>query len=471
MAQEPTRTPLATNPKFQFSAADPSETATLGELAKHLEAEVGKVNGEQITPAALKRTLDFLQKSIGVEVAGNNQSLPISTLKTVRLLFLTDLESSRNVLAMLTPPETADDATMQFSSVTTIPRDKDADTLIKGLSETLELEIDPERVRMFARLLGDREAHSVAEKLLLHVERTNDEVSAIFREHFRGDDAALAQAFCHIAMQMDQFRVERTEDLNPPASEAMYTYLQTLPFRHFIQHYPIHLQETRIQHDIGDIHDVADRFCRLAAGDAQWHHGPSSRVFSVSTFHHLLSEWPDQMCDLVAKATSIATNIKQLKGHEDRARRLLVSYAYRSFDCTDPSACVLTVYDVVAALASFRYQQAEGGEYQPYWHGQTAQGKSPQRLFDKGLNPRDPHQHQGVMQIYLNRFYEYQAAFSGTTESYHAWMRYQVAVLGAYLSVVDLKDITAISAGLSTLNFYNVNLAKDMAIEHYRMER
>ena len=50
-------------------------------------------------------------------------------------------------------------------------------------------------------------------------------------------------------------------------------------------------------------------------------------------------------------------------------------------------------------------------------------------------------------------------------------MRYQTAVLGAYRSVLDLKSITAIATGLNTLNFYSVNLAKDVAIEHYRMER
>lgn len=207
-----------------------------------------------------------------------------------------------------------------------------------------------------------------------------------------------------------------------------------------------------------------------AARGAQRHHGPASRVFSVNTFHHLLLEHPEDMCDLVLKATSIPTTIRQLQAHRDRVRSLLISYAHRSLDCTDTDSTVLSVYDVLAAFCSFRYQQESGGDYKPYWHGQTDQGKNPQRLFDRGLSDEQPCQHQGVMQIYLNRFYEYQAAFNGTISSYRAWMNYQVAVLGAYQSVLELKDIAAIAAGLNALNFYCVNLAKDLVIDHYRGE-
>ncbi len=469
--------PKATQPKsaeslpFQFCPIGPSETATLGELVKRLDAELQEAKTEPVTSRTLKRTLDFLKKSIGFGIAGNDEQLPMSALKTIRLLFLTDLNSDRNVFRLLTPPEAGDEATMEFSAATTVPRDKEASKLIQGLTDTLALEIDPVRVQTFSRLLGDREAHSVAEKLLLHVERTNDEVSATLHEGLCGDEALLALAFGHIARLMDQFRVQQKEELDTPANEAMYTYLQTLPFRHFIQHYPKHLEHTRIQLDIGDVRNDTEHFCRLAAGDAQWHHGPSNRVFCVNTFHHLLLAWPDQMCDLVSKATGIDTTIKQLRGHEGRARRLLISYAYRSFGCTDPDAAVLTVYDIVAALASFRYQQVKGQEYEPYWHGQTEQGKSPQRLFDKGMRPKDPHQHQGVAQIYLNRFYEYRAAFNGTTGSYRAWMQYQTAMLRAYQSVLELKDTMAISMALTALNFSCVGAAKDYVIDHLTTNR
>lgn len=443
----------------------------LGELINVLNSEIDKPSGELITLRSLKRTLDFVEKSIGIQVAGRNQLLPLPALKTIRLLFLADHNHSRNVFRLLGPPQAGGQASMEFSTVTTIPRDADASSLIQALCQSLLLEIDPSRVHMFSQMLPRREDHSVAEKLLLHVERTNDEVSQILRGAFGPNEALLASAFASLSTPLKQFRVELKEGNIPPANEAMYTDLQTLSFRHFIYHYPKHLVATRIQGKVGCIKEDAERFCQVAARGAQRHHGPASRVFSVNTFHHLLLEHPEDMCDLVLKATGIPTTIRQLQAHSDRVRALLISYAHRSLDCTDTDSTVLSVYDVAAAFCSFRYQQENGGDYKPYWHGQTDQGKNPQRLFDRGLTDEQPYQHQGVMQIYLNRFYEYQAAFNGTVSSYRAWMSYQVAVLGAYQSVLELKDIAAIAAGLNALNLYCINLAKDLVIDHYRGEQ
>lgn len=455
---------------FQFTPSDPVETATLSELVKNLDVEVQKRNGEPVTVKTLKRTLDFLRTSIGVNIETGDESLPMSALKTAKLLFKTDLDSNRNLYSLMAPPAEIDDATMEFSTVTTIPRDPDAAKLIKSLCESLSMEIDPAKLRALSRLLGRREDHSIAEELLLYVERTNDEVSQILQEAFGTDETLLVGASTSMAASLKDFSVELIDDDKPPANEAMYVYLQTLSFRHFIQHYPKHLSTTRIRGEIGDIQQDAERFCEVAAQGAQHHHGPASRVFSVNTSHHLLLEHPEDMCELVQKATGLPTTVRQLQGHRDRVRVLLTSYAYRSFDCTDPIAKVLSVYDVIAAFCSFRYQQVAGEDYRPYWHGQVDQGKNPQRLFDKGLNDEQPYQHQGVMQIYLNRFYEYKAAFTDTIGSYRAWMRYQMAVLRAYQSVLDLKDIYMLIAGLNALNFYCINLAKDLVIDHYRKD-
>nr|WP_180166547.1 hypothetical protein [Stenotrophomonas sp. SbOxS2]NYT99395.1 hypothetical protein [Stenotrophomonas sp. SbOxS2] len=442
----------------------------MADLIDSLNLEVVKANGELISTRSLKRTLDFLQESIGVAVTSKAKPMPLAVLKTIRLIFLSDLNHSKNVLRLLAPPQSGRQASMEFSTVTTIPRDVDASELIQTLCESLAQEIDPRRISMLSRMLRRREKHSIAEELLLHMERTNDEVSQILHDAFGTDEALLTSAFRSLAAPLDQFRVQLIEGNTPPANEAMYSYLQTLPFRHFIQHYPKHLEATRVGGEIGVITEEAERFCQAAAHGAEHHHGPASRVFSVNSFQHLLLEHPEDICALVQKATGAPTTARQLQGHGDRVRSLLTSYAYRSFDCTDPDATVLSVYDVVAAFCSFRYQQERGEDYKPYWHGQTDQGKNPQRLFDKGLSDDQPYQHQGVMQIYLNRFYEYQTAFNGTTGSYRAWMNYQVAVLGAYQSVLDLKDITTITTGLNALNFYCVSLAKDLVIDHFRAD-
>lgn len=456
---------------FQPRSPISEKTATLSDLLNALNSKVIKENGELITLKSLKRTLEFLKKAIGLEVKGKNHPLPLTVLKTIRILFLADYNHSKNVLRLLAPPQADGIASMEFSTVTTIPRDEEASSLIQELSGLLALEIDPSRIEMLSQALGQREKHSVSENILLHFEYTNDAVSKILHDAFGDDEDHLTEVLHSLTTPLNQFRVEPMEGRVPPANEAMYTYLQTLPFLHFIQHYPKHLEATRIRGEIGCITEEAERLCQVAAQGTLNHHRPASRVFSVSTFHHLLREYPEEMCELVHKATGIPTTVRQLQAHRDRVRPLLISYAYRSFDCTDPDATVLSVYDAVAAFCSFRHQQVDGDHYKPYWHGQTDQGKNPQRLFDKGLSDGHPYQYQGVLQIYLNRFYEYRASFLGNIDSYRAWMNYQVAVLGAYRSVLDLKDIVAVAKGLTTLNVYCIAAAEDLVFDLHRVHR
>jgi len=207
-------------------------------------------------------------------------------------------------------------------------------------------------------------------------------------------------------------------------------------------------------------------FCQLVNEEKKSNLFPAMMVFSVNNFHHLIFGWPKEVAALVKDATGFDTSFMLLKKNTVRSRILLASYAYRSFDSSDHDAKILSVHDIVAALCSFRYQQEAGDDYKPYWHGQSEQGKDPQRLFDKGLRKNDTHQHQGVLHIYLNRFYEFRASFNGTTLQHHAWMQYQVSRLRAYLRLVELNDIVALVTGIKTLNFLCMDRAKDIVINH-----
>lgn len=445
-------------------------TATLDDLLRRINVEQEKLNGELATPRTLKRTLDFLESSIGLVVSGRDAPLAISALKTIKLLYLVDATSGRNVISLLAEPQNGDEATMEFSTVTTIPRDSEASAIIRSMSEALSKEIPPDRLRMFTSLTGDVRDQSVAEGILLLAERTGDEVFHTLHETLPADEGALSDAYRGLAALLDGFRVSPNLDHDVPAHEALYVYLQTLGFHHYALHYPLHMNQTRTAGELSAIEREADALCRLAAG-SDYHHGPNKRAFSVNTVHNLVQAWPKELGALVEKATGFATSVKQLKGNQDRVKVLLASYAHRSLDCDDLDAQVISVYDIVAAMSSFRYQQEAGQDYQPYWHGQVEQGKSPQRHFDKGLNRRDPHQHQGVMHIYLNRFYEYQAALTGTASSHRAWMQFQVSMLNAYRSILKLNDIMAIVMALTSLNFVCASYAKDCVVEHLNRNR
>lgn len=455
--------------RYDFKHSE--QIGSLRDLIADLNVEHPKKNGESITTKNLERTLSFIKQSIGVDLASADGELPVSTLKTIKMLYLEDANCETNLFLLLAPPKGTDKATMEFSTATTIPRDKNAPALISSMLNRLSCDIDPQKLKLFSRMLGDKEMHSTAEKLLLHAERAADEVNHILTTGLGNDDRQLARAYRTLSEEVDSICFKRTDEPATSATESVFVYLETLAFRHFVQHYSKHLEETRIQQNIGDICDAAFKLSELVGKDRNSPLIPFEREFSVNDFHRIFLEWPKEVTSLVELATGFETTARQLKPHVARAKVLLTSYGYRSFDSTDHDDRLLSVYDIVAALCSFRYQQVAGTDYKPYWHGQVDQGKDPQRLFDKGLRKNDPHQHQGVLQIYLNRLYQFQAAFTGTTQSYQAWMQYQISCLEAYLRIMQLNDIVAVVTGVMGINFLCMNKAKDIVIDHLKSDR
>lgn len=449
----------------RFDSARAPDSATLRDLIAELNAQYYKESFEEFSENDLRGTLAFLEGSIGFKVESNTQTLPVSTLKTIKLLYLTGANSGRHMFGMLARP-VANNATMEFSTGTTISRDKHASALIRSLTLPLSREIDPVKLTYLNLMLGDKELHTTAEKLLLHAVRTNDKVIRILTSRLAGNEEALANAYRSLSKAIDIIHVRRTPAAPIPVNEAVFMYLETLAFQHFALHFPKHLQNTRVKGKIGDIRDDAARYCQTASEQGGMHLSPFDKVFSINNFHHLVFGWPDEFTSLVKAATGHGTPRKQLKQNTVRAKALLVPYVYRAHEEFDPDARTLAVYDIVAALCSVRYQQVEDTEYKPYWHGQKDQGTCPQRFLDKGLSKNDPHQHQGVLQIYLNRFYDFQASFNTTTESHQAWMQYQVSHLEAYRRLVQLNDIVAVVTGITSMNSLCVSRARDIIIEH-----
>lgn len=454
--------------KFDFSASNADDSGRLSELMKHLDAELRKPNGEEITRKTLDRTLDFLQKSIGVELPRKDLPVSLATLKTIKLIFLTDYTSNRNVIGLLMPPPIEAKATMEFATITTTHRDEGASSLIRAICESLALEIDPARVRMLSHMLGNLDGRSIAESFVLRIERINDEVLHALSFAFDHNDQALAEALHWITDLVNKFVPERTPQDSKSTHELMYSYLQTLSIRHFTHHYPTHREEYRVQKDIGDIRDEVKQLLERMNHNQPVHCDATTPILSIILVGHFISEWSKHLSKLVYKATRELTSAKKLRSIGARATRLLILHAERLHGCRDQAERILSLNDVIAALSAVRYQQGTGSKYKPYWYGQTDQGDSPQALFDLGINQTDPYQHQGVLQIFLNPFYEYRAAFNGTQASHQAWMRYQEATLEAYQSVLDVGDIFQVAMGISTLKFYCINAAKDLVIASRR---
>lgn len=438
--------------RFDFGTAPDAQgtqTWTIAELIDELNhensysssgapAKGSNSQGSAINAKSLERTLAFIQQATGQTFTSATEQLPLDTLKTIKLLYNKNDASDRHLFALLDPPRGSSRPTMEFSTTSPIARDKAGAAIIWSICDELAKEIDPGKREAFDALLPTPEG------LNLHIEQTNDAIYQLLTDRLSADQVRLTRVYQGLADEIDRFRYEKTTDLKAPLHEAMYCYLRGLGFDHFVIHHRSFMDHIKVKHPIQPIDELVDDLCRSLSEIKQSIIRPTDKVVSVKDFPMLVACQTKDFRALVKLATGLDTRKDVLLQNLPSAQRILISYAYRCFDESDMDAHLLSVLEIVAALCSVRYQQAVRTEYKPYWHGQEDQGTSPQRHFDKAMDPDDPFQHQGVVMIYLYRFHEFLHAFLKTTESIDAWMNVQLARLDGYVRILSLQDIGTI---------------------------
>lgn len=452
---------------FRFNYTRKDSVGTIEELIEELNIEYPKMNGENINMESLAGALRFIKGTTGQRISDQYEKLPISTIKLIKLLYVENEKSGMHLFRLLSSPGELSIPTMEFSTGTTISRDISTANLIDSIASKLSLEIPEDKLDLFRKMIGDDEKKSSSEKLLRHIERANDVIQRIFTDRIVDDDLGMAGAYRALSRYVASHDIRGVPGAVTPLNEAVFVHIETLALQHFILHHKEHLERIRIEGKIGSITSDLFRFCETLAEQFEVPKvDPFEGIFSVKNFHHVVMAYPSEFASLVKSATGLDTRKKRLYENTARSRAILVSHVYRSFDENDPDAPVISLVDIIAALCSFRVQQEIKTQYSPYWHGQKSQGADPQRLFDKGLRVRDPHQHQGVFQIYYYRFLEYRAEFSGTSSSHNAWMAFQLSRLDAYLRIVRLNGIIRIFTASTAFDYLCMERAMEIAMNY-----
>lgn len=438
-------------PRFDFgSNLDPEKdrTGTISELLAEINLDYNPRSGEPASFKSLKPTRDLINKITGINFRRATDQIPLSALKTIKLLFMTNHESKKmNLFSRIEPPAISGKPTMDSATGTSIARDKYGASVIRTLSSQLALEIGADKLKSFYDLLKNSGKRSAAEELNAHIEQTNDEIYRLLVSRLGSDNIKLANAYYRLAKVIDGVRYTKAEDADPPPlNEAIFTHLQGLGFVHFALHHRDFIRKIRVSQTIHSIDIEVNALCQTLSKEKGAIVFPDERIFSVNNFHHLVAGYPKKFISLVRAATKLDTRKKTLFENTLRAKRILASHGYRCYDETDLDARLLSVLDIVAALCSVRYQQKVKTECDPKWVGQVSQGKDPQRHFDKATDLDDPYQHQGVFQIYFYRFSEYLSAFTKKTESNNAWMAYQISRFDVYTKILQLNHINGIVA-------------------------
>lgn len=452
---------------FDFgSNLDPehNRTGTISELLTEINQNYNLLGGDQATLKSLKPTCDFLNKVAGITIRNTTDQTPLSTLKTIKLLFIVNHENKEmNLLSRIKTPTEArgpkkknrnksEIPSMESATTSSITRDKSAAAIIRHLSDQLAKEIGTEKLKSFSELMKNSAKQSTAEDLNAHIERTNDEIHRLFIGQFGNDNIRLADAWHRLAEEINRLNYTKVDDAEPPPlNEVIFAHLHGLGFIHFALHHRKFIKTILAPKTIHPIDTEVNSLCQSLGEEAGRTIISDDELFSVNDFQPFVVDYYREFIYLVKAATELDTRKITLFEHTLRARKILASLVYRRYGETDSDACRLSVFDIVAALCSVRYEQKVKTKYEPVWSGQVSQGKSPQAHFDKA-DSDDPYLHQGVFQIYLYRFSEYLAAFTKKTESNNAWMAYQLSRFDAYTRILQLNDINGIVASVHHLD-------------------
>jgi hypothetical protein len=456
-------------PSFDFGTNHDlgRKTGTIAELLKEINLEYNPKSGEPANFRSLKRVLDLIQELTGEPVPSSTAPVALSALKAIKLLFLANHKSTRkrHLIGLIEPPSAATPATMEFCTGTTVSRDKEGAEIINSLIDALAREIDPAKLNQLAELAEPTETATFAEAFISHIERTNDVVYRILSDDV-ADSRGQANAYYALSRSIDPMRYRRSHDERFPVHETVHCHLLTLGLQHFILHHRAFIRSTLSKSGINPIEEQCTHLCNTLGEIRNAPVDPREKLLSVNEFPTLVAVFHKELNALVKAATGLDTRKERFFENIPLAQAILASYGYRSHDESSLEVRLLSIFDIVAALCSVRHQQEAGTEYVPYWPGQKSPGTSPQAMFKKGMRKADPHQHQGVAQIYLYRFGEYQATFANAIESYRAWMAYQISRLDGYARILQIREIGGIVASARHFDEMCLQEAKRIAFEH-----
>lgn len=455
---------------YEIESAD--QTATLKELFDEINHE-RKISDSwlMVNIKSLKHILPLLSRLSGREYKSITEPLPLTTLKTIKLLYVENMllnprqyktkttnktkssaptpDKGIHLLNLIEIP-TCDTASMESATGTSLAQDARGREAINKICNTLALEIPLSELFLYST-----KTRTHSECLIDDIGRANEVISQRLVDAFPENPDARGKAFRDLAkfILRNSEKTPHPSLLETPLHERLYVHLRCIGFEHFVLHYFKFIRRIKIKLDENpstqsQITTLFSALCNAVGNETS----PKLQLYSYSDVWKFVQNHSEHITPLIAKITGLPTRRKSLVEDARRAMMILRSYAYRRFDTLNHDARVLTIHDIIAALCAFKCQQSIKTPYQPTWFGQnTSEGHATKKHLDKFIDQalmellekreRNLYAYQGPFQIYYHLFAQYKAHLDGTTQSHRGWMKFQLTRLCAYIEITRLRDI------------------------------
>jgi len=421
---------------------------------------------EVINVESLERTLRFIQKATGRALSSTTERLPLSTLKTIKLLYTKNADSGIQLFRCITRPGDDEDPTMEFRITDGSTRNEYVAKIVNELVDALSLEISEARLRRIDTSL------LTSSQLLECIERENAEILEPIYQRFRSDNNAFTKALQFLTASIADHR-PRNWQTSRTLSELIYTYLRTLPFFHWVGEMTTAiLRDAEIEIPIKSIQGEIDHFCKSLSNQTGRDIHGDTPFLSIDSFHEFATQHVLALGKLIESATGIQSNKRDLISIQNEARKVLHAYVFHQWHRTPTHVINLSVTDCVAALCTIRHQQKIKTKYTPSWIGQDQYERTTTRLLshlggDRSIAELYDHDYipQGATQILHYRFSGFHAAFVGERERHRAWLDFQVVRLQRYADCLASNDLDFIIREISDFH----GLCKLYAIQAARL--
>ncbi|WP_422346713.1 hypothetical protein [Stenotrophomonas sp. DR009] len=428
-------------PRFDFEKdqkTDPPETGSISELLEELNYEIAhasdgskakhsNASGKTITRKELKGVIDFINSTLGQEIPTGNCTLPLSTLKTIKLLYSKNDSSDTQLLQRISKPGTIK-ATFEHWTERNSPRNEKTIKAASHLMSTLELEIDEERRK---HIHTNRLTPS---KLLEYYARQIKELIDPIYTAFAGDDEAIASAFMFGAHQIESYQPSSllTSKEAAPIYERLYIYLITLPFLHFVGEYQRIIES---ENEALSKYKIEPLFAHALSSPSE-SDDLLRPVTSLAAIHSFLQTHANELAHLVHQATGYELRSSEIKNIADETQKVLHAYVFHEWHRIDHDVVNISMADCVAALLAITIQKKIKTKYTPNWKGQSSSEKTVSRLLSHLDTSRDIEElyeedyiPQGAMLTLYHRYCIAYALLFGRSNRMEAFMRFQIAYL------------------------------------------
>ncbi len=444
-------------PRFDFrSRADLDEpaTGTLKELLTEINYEYEPTNGVEIRLEGIGGTLKFISRFTSLEFNSINEPLPSNVLRTIKLLHVTNDESSGQMFRWLEIPGPEEKPSFEVRATGRPTRNAYMVKVLNDLLHSLESDIGKERLKFIEALLLTRD------KLLQLIQKENREILAPLKAILGDNEDATIRALNSLARSIQSYDGRKFES-RVPLHEALYTYLRTLPFHHFVGEYKEVIKAARIDTPTRSIRRELKAFCDDLSDRIGSPIAPETPVTSIDQFSSLVEENSLAFCKLVKAAIGLDIRRDALTDIIPLATKILHSHVFHEWHRTPLHVLNLSATDCVAALCTVRHQQKVKTPYMPFWIGQGSKDRSRSRLLSH-LEPErsihdlyvDDYIPEGASQLLYDKFRQFHALIEGRIELHQAWMEFQMARLDGYARALQFTDIDCISRAVDGLNTY-----------------